>query len=160
VATAFQAVLCGSKDGKLHICSLKSGLPIRVIDTNGAKAKKIIVTPAWGFIVACVRRVTRMGTTVAIMVWTINGELVGESEIQAEVTEWTTWTSETGFDFVAMVDETNVVYAFEAREAARPTVLRVIQGKVMGLHCLSAEKTLVVVFGDGTIEFLPWQSGR
>jgi hypothetical protein len=156
-AVAFRAVLCADRRGLIHVISLKDGARIRAIDIGPAKPKKLIVTPAWGFVVAAVRVLGRAGAACAIVVVTINGETVARAEVSAEVVEWTAWTSTAGFDYVAFCDRVGNVCAFEAGAPDRIVPVKKVSGPVMGMHWLKAEQAIVVAFASGVIEIVPWE---
>jgi hypothetical protein len=154
-APAFQAVICGSRDERLHIWSLKSGARLRVVQLR-AKPLAVIVTPAWGFIVTCVKEIGRNGKQAALVVTTLNGEEIARQKIKARIGVWAAWTSLAGFDYLVFCDQENCLYAFEAYEPGSIAFVREVQGVVIGLHFLPVEGVIVIAYEGGRLEFVPW----
>jgi hypothetical protein len=156
-AATFHVAVCGSRDGALHVYTLRSARKVRTIDVGGGKPMKILVTPTWGFVVACLREIERGEYCWRLAVWTINGEMVAKKNMVVAITQWTTWTSRAGFDFVAFSDTGRRIFVFEAYKPDIGQPLRVFMTEVIGIHFWERSQSIVVVMDTGRLEFIPWE---
>jgi hypothetical protein len=151
-AAAFHVVICGSRDGELSVCAIGSAAFVRAIPVGG-RPLRIIVTPAWGFVVVCVREALRDGFRFALAAFTINGEPMWRRPSEAVVRQWTVWASRAGFDFIAFCDVEDRLFVWEVyRPGAEP--IAEFQAPIIGLHFLECEEAIVVVFESGKVEFV------
>jgi hypothetical protein len=158
-APTFHVTVCGSCDGVLDLYTLKSGRKVRRIDTGIGKPSRILVTRTWGFVVVCLKRVERCGRLWWLGVWTINGELVGKTGIAGAITQWTTWTSRAGIDFLAFSDADGRIFVFEAYAVSPGKAVREFAQRVISLHFWERNQILVVVLDTGRLEYIPCEPG-
>jgi hypothetical protein len=156
-AATFHVVICGSRDGILHVCRLRSARRVRQIDAGGGKPLRILVTPGWGFVVVCLGEMEKGAHIWRLGIWTINGALVAKRGIAAPIVQWNTWTSHAGFDFVAFCDSSKRLFVFEVYTADIGEPVREFVTRVIGIHFWERSQMIVVVTSEGTLEFVPWQ---
>ena len=76
----FKALAVGTENSKVIVYSLVSREVTSIIDLKNKEAEKILITPQYGFIVIEAQK--------TIYVYTINGQKVGEKEINFDILEW------------------------------------------------------------------------
>lgn len=109
----FRIHVIGTRDGSLIITSLKSGKTTKVIPLGDAVPLKLIVTPAWGFIVVMVREKVDGFPVHSLMLFTVNGLFVKKVELHCPVLHWVVWSVSRGFDYLAFVAEDCTLFACE-----------------------------------------------
>ncbi|OHS96264.1 Beige/BEACH domain containing protein [Tritrichomonas foetus] len=115
ISSVFDTMACGTKDKSLLICSLSRGNVMNDIKlSEGFTIKKILITPAWGFILIYTESVKNSRIAHYISLYNINGKFIKGIEIDFVVSDWVSWRSESGFDYVLLSDEKGRLYMFEA----------------------------------------------
>ena len=160
VSEGFHMFVCASSDGDLMFCSLNSNSFIRTVSLDGARAGKVLITPSWGFVVAQLKKIESGRLIRSLACYSINGELLAINPIRKKFVQWHAWKSRKGFDYVVAADADNSIYVFEAyycklsekipTERVKPHV------KVVQLYYLVAQSTIVILYDDGTLHFVPY----
>ena len=112
-SNSFNVVAFGTENCQVHIYSvnkenekiLNNIIKIRNSQED-LEPQKLIITNYWGFIIVEAQK--------HILVYTINGTLVGKLKLQCEIVTWCTTTNRRGEDFVIFYDEEYRIGIFEA----------------------------------------------
>jgi WD40 repeat protein len=114
ISSDFGLMASGTRDGFLVLSSLTRGSNVHVIDLDGCRPYAVLITKAWGFVVTCSTRLVVGTLEHSLSVYTANGGFVRRRVMQDAMTAWTTWNSETGFDYVILAGEPGKLYYCEA----------------------------------------------
>lgn len=152
----FHTLVCGTRDNRLMICSVTSRSIVRVIKLHNLRPMSILITPSWGFIVVCLQAIEHGQTKHYLSVYNINGTAIRKRQpIPNGVSCWTAWSSVSGFDFILMADEKDMVYAFEAYYAQIGEKRYISPSPVSSLHYIEKHHVAVILTNDGGVTFVP-----
>ncbi|OHT03934.1 hypothetical protein TRFO_28716 [Tritrichomonas foetus] len=151
VNSEFHVFIIGTKDGILSIYPLEKGSSIRTIDLDQYTPRKVVVTPAWGFIVTYATKIIDAKRSYVIFVHTINGILVRSYTLTAEITAMTAIRSKSGFDYVAVASKLGAVFVCEAYSLTFEKPALRLESPIIMLSYNKKMKALVGVSVDGTI---------
>lgn len=161
VSEGFHMFVCASSDGDLMFCSLNSNSFVRTVGLDGARVASILITPSWGFVVVQLKKIEKGRLIRSLACYSVNGELIASNPIRRRLVCWHAWKSRKGFDYIVAADDENSIYVCEAyyckvgeRIAGDRTKL---PAKIIRLHYLVAQSTIVVLYNDGTIQFVPYK---
>jgi hypothetical protein len=157
VSRKFHMIVCGACDGTISLWSINSRRLTRSVSLEGARPKKVMITPGWGFIVLHCKEGAGQETRFSMRILTLNGQLVGKMELPYAVKRWTAWTSRDGFDYVLFSDTKNCIYVFEAYFAVLGDPVAKFDTEVIGLHYALDDEKIIVVRESGHIAILPYQ---
>jgi hypothetical protein len=147
VSFGFHVIICGFRNGFLEIFSLKNRSHLRSIDLEIGKPLKVLVTPAWGFIVVCVKEIVEEGSQFWLCVYTINGMFVRKCSLKSKIVEWIAWKNRSGFDYLAYCDKGNHLFVVEVYYGDVIRAVYDLEYFVYGLH-FSNEKEMIVAACD------------
>ena len=152
----FHTLVCGTRDNRLMICSMTSRSIVKVLKLKTLRPMSILVTPSWGFILVYLQGIERGQVKHYLSVYNINGtSIVKRQPIPNGVNCWTSWRSVSGFDFVLMADDKDIVYAFEAYYGQIGEKRYISPCPISALHYIPNQRVAVVLSNDGTVTFLP-----
>jgi hypothetical protein len=157
VSQVFNVVVSGTGDCTLIFCSTVTHALVRVVSLgDGIVARKIAITPVWGFVVVYGTEMVAGTIKHYILVFTINGIFVVKTEIGFKIHVWVTWASFRGFDYIAYANEAGQVFFNEVfyLSADTPMIDHLHQAPI-AMHFAREASTLVVVTRDGQAVFLP-----
>jgi hypothetical protein len=151
VSHSYDLVLCGNNRGVM-IGSLSYGF-WKDVDLGEIRPKKLLLTPSWGFIAVAGKAVSGADFLFSITLLSVNGDRIWRLLIQNEIVMWTSWRSNSGFDFILMSDSRNQVFAFEAYwgRIESPIASFDANRKIIGLHYWNAERKFVIVLDSGEV---------
>jgi hypothetical protein len=155
VSDSFRLVVCGTRDGSLVLCALNSGIVTRTVTVAGRRPIRILITPGWGFILVYFREISDGLLRHFLALYTVNGDLVREIEIDASVAVWSGWRDESGFDWVALALENGACHVFEAFWLALGPALFDTRKAVVGIGFSCDLHAGVVALADGQALFIP-----
>lgn len=148
VSDGFHTIACGTKDGKLVICSLTSKSVVRMVSLDGGRPESIIITPAWGFIIVYLKTIEDSRIENYVVIYTINGDLIRKVRTEEAVSCLSVWASPSGFDYVLMSDAKHRVFVFEAYYGDI-TPVSGFRTRPCGLWYWESEGKIVVIFETG-----------
>ena len=159
VSDTFHMLTCISSDGELMFGSLTTNSFVRKVSL-GYRAKRLLITPAWGFTVVQFKKIENGNVVFYIASYSANGEQLAMSKIPNKIVCWHAWKSRCGFDYVVAADKTNSVFCFEAfyckpSKKLFPTDKMKTRSKIVGLYYLVAQGAVVILCENGEIFFVP-----
>jgi hypothetical protein len=112
ISEAFHSFVIATETGCMMIHSLKDGEVQRVVDLERRRPLRVMVTPGWGFIVACL--MDDQGQ-YELASWTINGMPIGTCTLDADVGAWECHVDYGGFDWmsIALRSQSGAIFHFE-----------------------------------------------
>lgn len=126
VSQYFAVLVCGTNDGYCDIYSINNERFINSIFLGGLSAQKIIVTQKLGLVV--------IKTITDIWIATINGFVIKKIRFEPQFTEWITWSSKEGLDYIAGSDVDGKIWCFEAYNPEKAVVVEHCYDLVVGLQ--------------------------
>jgi hypothetical protein len=157
LSVAFRLVVCGTRDGSLVLCALNSGIVTRTVTVAGRRPVRILITPAWGFILVYFREISNGVLRHMLTLYTVNGDFVREIEIDAAILVWSAWRDDNGFDWVALALGSGCCHVFEAFWLRLGAPLLETRNLVVGIAFSWQLQTVIAVFSDGQALFIPWE---
>ena len=163
VSAVFNIVVGGTKDSALIFCSAVTGSIIKVINLQPSDSavtecapQKILITPAWGFVVAYVSEIELGVRKHMILVYTVNGIFVHKTEIPFAIDFWYSWKSNCGFDYIVYSSDTGELYFSEVYNLSKGgTPIWSCRAPIVAAHVSPDTDTLVVTTKTGRITILP-----
>lgn len=112
----FKQIVCGTSDNSLLFCSVSSNsISItRVVELNELTPSKVVITKGWGFAVVYSTRMNEGNLCHYLHLYSINGDLIRQVEIEKPIEQFETYKNNDGFDFIIAKDNNNRLYSFEA----------------------------------------------
>ena len=161
ISQQFSVSVIGTKDGALIVNSVPSGVTSRVIDLGNAVPLQVMITDAFGFIVALVKEVTDGVTKHYLVTYTINGVFVRKAELDGELLLWTKSTSFQSFDYLAYVlkqrvdnDDVTTIYECEAFYLKPRAIPFHPKSRIVSLKYTQSHDCYVIAQADGHVTFL------
>lgn len=149
----FHTVVCGAKNGYLLLISANQGVITKMIDISGYRPIKILITPAWGFILVYSTLLTDGKLHHFMTLYSINGELLKKITLQCAVVSWSAYKSSDDFDYIAFADEEGKCYTFEAFFLQPKQVFDTHSQQVAHIECIDHASTLLLVLNTGEVIF-------
>ena len=144
----FRMVLVGTPEGKIIAYSTHDRYLFTLNLPENAVAEKIIVTEMWAFIVvSCGRK---------LFLYNINGFFIKEAESKFDVSEWTTWTDQKGFDHIGVSDQNGNIYAFEAFYLSPESAIHHSCKSVTSINYIKEISSIVIITKDSRSVFIPY----
>ena len=110
VSAAFKLAVCGTRANKIYTCSLFKDSKTRAIDLGDLTPKMVLITKAWGFIVAHAE--SPSGENF-LLVFDVNGHQIRKTPIKFSIASWHTFASSDAFDYLVIATTTRQIYATE-----------------------------------------------
>ena len=154
LSTAFDELVCVSKEGSMIMCSLSRGIITRVVETNEFPLS-VMITPSWGFVVMCSLTGKTGRYKGRLSLYTINGLFVRSVEISDPVACWTSYSRD-GFDYILMADTKGKLFHFEAfyLSVGRPCLRLGGTNAVVALTYSEKDSSLFVITSNGHVNFI------
>ena len=151
VNSDFHVFVIGTKDGYLSIYPLEKGSTIRTIDLKSYVPRKIVITPAWGFVVTYATKLIDSKLCYSLLVHTINGEFIRSYSLSERVSSLTAMQSKSGFDYIAVASTSGTVHVCEAYTLTfeNPTIM--MESPIIMLSYSKKMKALIGVTANGII---------
>jgi hypothetical protein len=146
-SAAYNTVVVGTRGGRLVFYGLHGGRFVNAVELGGAVPLKVIVTPAFGFVV--------VASHGKIAVFTVNGTLIRERDFVHSVDEWCTFANGRGFDFVLLSTAEGKVLVLEAFTLRESPTLFQTQPAVAALAYDGGRRGFVVATPDGCGHIVP-----
>jgi hypothetical protein len=144
----FNAIVVGTEKCILSVHSLTTHELAAFINLNGIEPEKLLITPAWGLIVVVAHK--------DVIIFSINGGLVGKVAIETEIRDWRAFSDDDGFDYVLFWDAGNRIGVFEA---LKPDEIRYIPTKnadIMGVQYLRDRRAIASLSKEGIVTLIPF----
>ena len=154
VSSTFNAVVGGTKDGSLIICSTLHGSMVKVIEMKKMVPVKIIISPSWGFILSYYQSIVLGAIKHFVFVHTINGEFVRKIEIHFAVEDWICWSS-SGFDYVLLLANDGEIFYAEVYFMKLYKVFKCAKSQVASIAYSPIINCAVVTQSSGNTLFIP-----
>jgi hypothetical protein len=154
VSDPFGLIVSGTDDGTLLISSVPSGQTGFVIDLNGLIPDKVIVTPSWGFIVVCGKKVYPTGNQFFLSLFSLNGIFIRQIRIESRVLFWRCFKSPDYFDYISVVLPGNNVFFFEVYYLNLGTAaFKLPSDSVCAVHYSFQSDVFIIVTENGLVHF-------
>lgn len=114
ISEKFHMAVCGTKDTSLLFINIGSGHISKVVDLEGNRAMSVLITPSWGFVLVHAAKIVNGVLQHMLYLLSPNGDIITKKLIDFSIVVWTAESTASGFDIVAMVDDTGHFYVFEA----------------------------------------------
>jgi hypothetical protein len=155
VSEVYGVIVAGTNDGSLVIISLRTLSMVRAIDLGNQVPRRVLVTPAWGFIVSYCQEIVCGSVRHSVVVHTINGGFVKRVEIAAQVDAWECWASWDGFDFMVLASGGGKLDVCEVRYLNLKRNQYICQAQIVGVHYAPTYRFIVAVSAAGQLFFVP-----
>ena len=154
VNSKFNMAVCGTHDCSLMFCSLSNGYVTRCVKITRTP-DLVLCTPSWGFVCVHSIRFDEGRSRYFLCLYTANGDLIREREIEEAITVWNTFSTPDGFDYIILGTEGMKCYVFEAfyLELGKPFYNS--KSLLAAIQYSTGTNVAVLVTIDGIIEFLP-----
>ncbi|OHT02708.1 hypothetical protein TRFO_30109 [Tritrichomonas foetus] len=157
VSSTFHCVVCGTRDSSLLFCSINNRSFTKSVDLNNKVPTMVLVTPCWGFSVVQTKVVNQGQRFVHMSLYSVNGDLIRETELQNNFILWSTFRSKSGFDYIVAADEKMNVFAFEAFYLEIGDPIHKSSTPIVTLSFLESDEAVVIVDEDGKAVFIPYK---
>jgi hypothetical protein len=150
VSEKLHAFVIGTNQGGLLIYPLERGNSMIAVGYDGARIRKIWLTPGWGFIVVAEKRVDG-GNMLSL--FTINGTPLKTVRVNERIRVLCSWVGDNGFDYIAIATRMGVILVSEAYELTfqKPAWSWKAPGPVVTLNYNVKINALVGVCVDGAV---------
>jgi hypothetical protein len=157
ISAEFNLIASGTRDGFLILSSLERGSHVHVIDLNGKRPSAVLITGAWGFVIVTATKLEAGNLEHSISVYSVNGIFIRQMVIQDAAISWTTWSSATGFDFLAFATGQGKLYSCEVffldfQSIKSPK----LNGQVVNLRYHPRELGLLVLCSNAELLLVPF----
>ena len=149
LAPSQDAIVCGTRDQSLLVCSLRHCTVYRDIDLPG-KPRHIVITKAFSLVAVVMSHVDTVNHLLAL--YTINGMKVSETPLKSKITTISTFVDASSFDHLILADTAGDVYTFEAYPVSIPRPIMRAPPPIISLSVHSS--TLSAVSQNGTITLI------
>jgi hypothetical protein len=139
----------------MHLYSLTSRSPLRSITWDAGTPLRILVTPAWGFIVLCTEEVCQDGTMFWMLVYSINGLFIRKVRLEMKIVAWVAWTTRSGFDYLAFADSQNRVLVIEVYFCEPRRAVFDVGCPVFALYFWTEKDVIIAASDSGKPELVP-----
>lgn len=155
ISEEFGISVSGTDDCALIVCSIHDGRNIRVIDTQGIQPYKVLVTPAWGFILIIGTRKDNDLISNHISIYNVNGLFINTIQIDQKVQHVISWASYDSFDYIAYYTTSGNYYIFEAYYLEPQKPVYKYCSNTVGMFYSNKYNALISVCADGKILVIP-----
>ncbi|OHT11740.1 hypothetical protein TRFO_18717 [Tritrichomonas foetus] len=167
ISDTFHMAICGTNDGCLLFVSTNKRSIEKTVDIGDRiEPVEILITNSWGFVAVCgeqSKTVNCENTNGAyqnnnknyyFLLYSINGEEILRRKIAHRIRFWTCWTSNDGFDYILMCDESNV-YAFEAYYGNITIPFIAFTEEIVGMTLIEQKNKVAIFLKYGKIVITP-----
>jgi hypothetical protein len=144
----YDRVVVGTFDSKLFIYSISGRRFLNSVDLGGKIAEKIIITKGFGFIV--------VSLVSKLAVYTINGVLISELDIDQTIYRWSQFVNNRGFDFLLVADDSGAISVFEVFNLKHSPAVFHCHTKIGVLGYADVMRGFAVATFDGSGYFVPY----
>jgi hypothetical protein len=152
----FQLTVCGTRDCSLIFCSMNRGYVTRIIQLGDLNPILVAITHGWGFICVYARQVKEGVLKHILVLYTVNGDVIRQTEIPSAVQAWTTFKDADGFDYIVLALTDLNCYLFEAFYLDLGDPIHSIKSAAVVVSYFLEIQMLVIVSVDGLIDFVPY----
>lgn len=157
ISSEFHSLVFGTRDGCLLFCSLTNGTITKIINLKDKRRPvSLLITPSWGFVVVFETEISDGFLKYFVEVFSINGEIIREKQIESEIVSWSSFRNEKGFDFLICANAKNECYiceAFYLNNLDKPFFIS--PSKVAALSFLSGESVASITTHKGEFIVVP-----
>ena len=146
VSEDFHVLAYGTMLGELHIVSTTNAREVRTVSLDNEIPTHIVLTQCWGFVVVRAQH--------HIFVFNVNGMRIRKFAMPNHVIRWTTFSTRSGFDYLAYQDTNAQIYVSEAPLAPPPSPVF----KCRNLVSMSFDEThasLIIVTATKKVKCVP-----
>jgi hypothetical protein len=158
LSDSFKVIAAGMADMSLVLCSLVSGQVVHVADIRPLVPKRVMVTPAWGFVVVYAEEVVFERKLSWIVIFTVNGKQFKKFELPFAVDNWCTWNSRQGFDYMALTDTTGNLFVAEVYFVESLECVYQAGSRLVTITFLAEVDSIIAVSEAGKIAIVPFVS--
>ena len=158
----FNLIACGTGDGILVLCTASTSSILKIINldpksTTKIIAEKILISPTWGFIVAYCSEISKGTVKYFISVYSLNGLFISKTKLQSSISNWYSWTSSKGFDYLAWSTENGIIYSAEIFYLKQSKFIYNCRSKVISINYSNKSSTLLIVTKNCEAVFIPYE---
>lgn len=146
--TDFDLLVVGTFSESVLFYSLSSGLFRVKANIPEETAQRILITPAWGFVL--------VQTSKHLCLFSVNGMLLKQIDFTMSISAWGTWRSVSGFDYLAIADNKGSIYLMEVFEMDLGKPIYFCCGKPVSVSYLSDISRVLVVTFEGKYHLIPY----
>jgi hypothetical protein len=144
----YDRVVVGTFDSTLFIYSISDGRFVNSVELGGKIAEKIMITKGFGFIV--------VSLVSKLAVYTINGVLISELEIDQTIYRWSQFVNKRGFDFLLVADDNGAISVFEVFNLKHNPAVFQCHTRIGVLEYADVMRGFAVATFDGSGYFVPY----
>jgi hypothetical protein len=156
LSDTFKVVAAGMADMSIVLCSLVSGQVVHVADIRPLMPKRVIVTPAWGFVVVYAEEVVFEQKLSWAVIFTVNGRQFRKFELPFPVDNWCTWKSRQGFDYMALADKAGNLYVAEVYFVESLECVYKADSRLVKIAFLEEIEAIIAISEAGRITIVPF----
>ncbi|EAY14123.1 Beige/BEACH domain containing protein [Trichomonas vaginalis G3] len=156
VSSAFDELVCGTRDCSLLLCSLSRGEVTQVVDLNGRTPTMVTITKGSGFILVSCDELYDGRLHHYLHLYNINGLKLGEVKIDNCVRAWDTWRTPEGFDIVMLSDDRGKVFVFEVFFLNLGSVIYRCKSKVKYIRAFPEQNVAMAITETAQISIFPF----
>ena len=157
VSHTFHLAVCGTRDSTLMLCSLTNEQVTRVVELEGCRPVSCIITPSWGFICVYATKISGGSLEHMLILLSPNGDIINRREIDRGVSAWSAATTDSGFDFIVLVDEPGNFFVFEAFYLDLGRRFFATTQKVVSISIICEDNIAIAITEEGKAIFSPLQ---
>jgi hypothetical protein len=151
----FDAVVAGTADGALLMWSCERGELLRAVELGRCVPLRIMISPAWGFVISACEEIVRGRKRHVVFVHNINGVAVKSAEVEGAIDFWYCWASREGMDYLLYVTEFGKCKLAEVYNIDRPKYVLSVEGRVLGAYYENDISAIAIATSVGQILFVP-----
>lgn len=156
VSSAYDELVCGTRDCSLLLCSLSRGEVTQVVDLCGRTPTMVTITKGNGFILVSCDELYDGRLHHYLHLYNINGMKLGEVKIDNCVRAWDTWRTSEGIDCVILADDRGKVFAFEVFFLTLGPVLYRCKSKVKHIGAVPEQNIALAITDNAQISIFPF----
>ena len=146
VSEDFHVLAYGTMLAQIHLVSTTNAREVRSVSLDDEIPTSILLTQSWGFVVVRAQR--------HIFVFNVNGMLIRKFAMPNHIIRWTTFSTRSGFDYIAYQDTNAQIYVSEAPSAPPSTPVLTCRNLVSmsfdETHC-----SLIIVTATKKVKCVP-----
>jgi hypothetical protein len=156
VSQSFKFVVAGMCDMAIVFCSIASGQIVHVAQMRPLMPKKVLITPAWGFVVVYSEEVVFERVKQWLSIFTVNGKQFRKHELLFAMDTWCTWRSRQGFDYIAIADYAGNLFVAEVYFIESLECVYRAESRIVRIAFLEDFDSIVVIADVGRISIVPF----
>ena len=141
----------------LLFCSINSRSFFKSVDLGEKIPNMVLLTICWGFTLVQTKLIDQGKRKFNLLLFSSNGEMIREVELNNELVKWSTFRTRSGFDYVVACDDSLNVFAFEAFYLNIKEPIFKSKSPVVDMTYLDQEEAISILTESGNLLFIPFK---